>query len=169
MLTDERIREASGNIKNYLKEGLLKKVEPKEGMIRILMNNSEESLEELDRIRSPLWRIVVSYYSMFYISNAVLLKNRYKVGDRIAHKITADALIVFIRHRLKEEILESYEDVGKDALEGIRADEMIESFDLERRKRGIFQYTTTEKAKESKAKTSEKRAKEFIFEMKRLL
>ena len=42
-----------------------------------------------------------SYYSMFYIANAVLIKKGYKTGDKIAHKVTADALITIIRSKLK--------------------------------------------------------------------
>ncbi len=168
MLKD-RIKEAELNVKNYLEEGLLKKVEPKKEIINVLINNAEESLEELKTIKSSLWRIVIAYYSMFYIANAVLLKNGYKIGDKISHKVTADSLIVFIRNKLKDELLSSYEEAKGEALEGIKADEIIKAFDYERKKRSFFQYTTTEKAKENKAKTSEKRAKEFMFEMKKLL
>ena len=45
---------------------------------------------------------VISYYSMFYIANAVLFKIGYKIGEQTPHKITADALIVFVRNKLKK-------------------------------------------------------------------
>ena len=57
----------------------------------------------------------------------------------------------------------------KEALAGIKADELMQAFDYEREKRGIFQYRTNESAKEAKAKTSLERAKEFVIEMKKLV
>ena len=120
---------------------------------------------------SNLWAIVVSYYSMFYIANAVLYKIGYKVGDKLAHKVTADALIELVRSKLKKSLLEEYENAKEEALElaGAKADELIDSFDKERGKRSIFQYKTTEEIKHSKAKTSLERAKEFSLEMEQLL
>jgi len=64
-----------------------------------------------------LWVIVTSYYSMFYMANAILLHYGYKTQDKIAHKVTSDALIVLVLHRLKEEFLEYYEAMQSDALE----------------------------------------------------
>ena len=106
---------------------------------------------------------------MFYIANAVLFKLGYKIGDKIPHKVTADALIVFVRNKLKKRLLEDYEEAQNEALPGIKADTLIDEFDKERTKRGILQYETTAVEKHSKAVTSLKRAKNFIFEMEKLL
>jgi len=54
---------------------------------------------------------------MFYMANAILLHYGYKTQDKIAHKVTSDALIVLVLHRLKEEFLEYYEAMQSDALE----------------------------------------------------
>lgn len=118
-----------------------------------------------------LWVIVTSYYSMYYISNAVLLKNGYKVGDKISHKVTADALVVFIRSKLKKQLLEEYEEAKDDALELMsqKTDMLIKNLEYEREKRSKFQYQMDEKVKREKALTSLERAKEFIFELKKLL
>jgi uncharacterized protein (UPF0332 family) len=118
-----------------------------------------------------LWTIVCSYYSMFYISNAVLLKNGYKTNDKIVHKVTADALIALIRNKLKNKLIENYEKLAEDALKiaEIKSSELIESFDFERKKRNVIQYQTTQEDIETKAKTSLKRAKEFVFEMEKLM
>ena len=77
-----------------------------------------------------------------YIANAVLLKIGYKVGDKISHKVTSDALIVLARGKLKKELIEEYETVKEDALEIIssKADSLLESLDFEREKRSKFQY-----------------------------
>lgn len=108
---------------------------------------------------------------MFYIANAVLYKIGYKTGDKVVHKVTSDALVVYIRNRLKKSLLEDYEDAKEEALEIIRtkADSLISSFDKELDKRAVFQYETTEEIKRAKAKTSLERAKDFVNEIRKLL
>lgn len=78
---------------------------------------------------------------MYYIANAVLLEKGCKVGDKISHKVAGNALIVFIRNNLKKELIEEYESLKEETLELIS----------------------------SKAITSFQRAKEFVFEMKKIL
>lgn len=99
------------------------------------------------------------------------LSLNYKVSHKISHKVTSDALIVFVRNKLKKELLEGFEEIKEDALELIssKTDNIIQSFDFEREKRSQFQYQMDESIKKSKATTSFNRAKEFIFEMKKLL
>ena len=178
MLIDKRIKEAESNVKRYLADGLLKK-QTNETAEEMYIENSNLSLETAQKLLSLenqtyqpyLWVIVSSYYAMYYIANAVLLKIGYKVGDKISHKVTADALIVFARDKLKKELIEEYETVKEDALEltSSKADSLLESLDFEREKRSKFQYQMDEKAKKSKALTSLERAKQFVFELKKLL
>ena len=175
MLNEKRIKEAESNVKSYLAEGLLKKTISDKNIMNILLKNAKESLrvakEAHQNNLSELWTIVWSYYAMFYYANAVLLKLGYKIGDKIVHKVTSDALIVYVRKRLKESFIEEYEKTKEEALNlaGIKADEIIESFDFERSKRGLIQYKTVEFEKKSKAKTSLQRAKEFANEMDKLI
>ncbi len=175
MLSEKRIKEAETNVKSYLGEGLLKKAATDKNVMDILLKNAKESLKVAEEIHqkdlSELWTIVCSYYAMFYYANAVLLKMGYKVGDKIVHKVTSDALIVYIRKKLKESLIEEYEETKEEALNlaGIKADEIIESFDFERSKRGLIQYKTVEFEKKSKAKTSLQRAKEFAREIEKLI
>jgi len=175
MLSKERIKEAETNVSSYLREGLLKKSIANEKVINILLKDGKESLivaEEINQKNtSKLWVIVISYYAMFYYANAVLLKIGYKVGDKIVHKVTADALIVYVRRKLKESLIEEYEEIEEEALNiaGIKADSLIETFDFEKGKRSRIQYHTEEIEKESKALTSLQRAKEFTKEMEKLL
>ena len=101
MLDEKRIKEAERNVRNYLEEGLLKRTtEFNKDILNTYKRNSKESLEIANFLsknnRSPLWVIVCSYYSMYYIANAVLYNIGYKVGERISHKVTSDALIVFV-------------------------------------------------------------------------
>ena len=175
MLDEERINEAENNVKSYLEEGLLSKTNAKQEVLAILLKNAKESLRVAEEIYqkgiSDLWVIVSSYYSMYYYANAVLLKLGYKVGDKIAHKITSDALVVYVRKKLKESLLKEYEEAKEEALNiaGVKADSLIESFEYERGKRGRIQYETLDIEKHSKANTSLERAKEFTREMEKLL
>jgi hypothetical protein len=173
MLSEKRIKEAESNVRGYLEEGLMEKRKFEEIVFRVLKNNAKESLGLANFIanegKSDLWAIVISYYSMYYIANAVLYRMGYKVGEKISHKVTADALIVFVRKKLADSLLESYDEMREEALAGIRADSLLESFDFERKKRSLLQYQTKEFEKHSKARTSLKRAKEFMFEMEKLL
>ena len=140
------------------------------------LENADLSLKTANELmqsplKSYLWVIVTSYYSMFYMANAVLLSYGYKTQDKIAHKVTSDALIVLVLDKLKKELLEDYEAIQKDALEIVsaKAESVIESYSLELDKRSRFQYNMLEQTKEAKAQTSLKRASEFVFVLKKLL
>ena len=149
MLDEKRIKEAEANIKRYLEEDLIKKY-PNETAKQMYLKNSENSLQTAEKLLSLeskeykpyLWIIVAAYYSMYYIANSVLLNLGYKVGDKISHKVTADALIVFIRNKLKKELLEEYEETKEEALEitSSRVNVLLKSYDLELGKRSRFQY-----------------------------
>ena len=175
MLNEKRIKEAEVNVKSYLSEGLMKKEQFNSLVYNILINNSNESIETAaflaNNKKSSLWIIVSAYYSMFYMANAVIYKLGYKIGDKIAHKVTNDALIVYVRNKLKQKLIEDYEELKEEALliAKNKAEALIENFEFERNKRGFIQYQTEEIDKKSKAETSLKRAKEFLFEMNDLL
>tara|TARA_Y100000031_G_scaffold145278_1_gene177702 strand:- start:238 stop:807 length:570 start_codon:yes stop_codon:yes gene_type:complete len=138
MLNEKRIKESENNVKQYLSDGLLKKLKYlDESIKKVLIKNSKESLNVAEILfkngHSSLWTIVSSYYAMFYMANAALYKLGYKVEHKIAHKVTADTLIVFVRDKLKDSLLEDYESSKEEALEiaGFKADELIQSFDFE--------------------------------------
>lgn len=176
MLDEKRIKEAETNIKGYLDDGLIWKFKTyRNEIMQTYQRNYQESVDVAQKIfdqnLSNLWIIVISYYSMYYIAYAVLYKIGYKVGSNVSHKVTADALIIFVRNKLKKELLTDYEKAKEEAFEiiGRKTDEIIESFDREMGKRSTFQYESTEEIKRTKAQTSLERAKKFIFEMKKLL
>jgi len=152
MLSKKRIKEAESNFKSYLTEGLIKKEKFRKQVFDTYMKNYQESIRLLNFIDKKY-------------------KLGYKIGNKIVHKVTADALIVLARKRLKESIIEDFDSVQQEALEfaSTKADEVISSFDKERVKRNIFQYGMHEEIKESKAKTSFKRAIEFCNEIMKLL
>jgi len=176
MLAKDVIEEARKNVPRYMDEGLLKKDNSRDPLIlSTFKRNSEESLKVADNLfknnLSSLWTIVCSYYSMYYIANAVLYNLGYKVAGKISHKVTSDALIVFVKNKLKEQLLEEYQEAKEEAegLAGIKSEELLENFNRELGKRERFQYQTTEIIKRGKAETSLNRAKLFTLEMKKLL
>jgi len=154
---------------------MLKKATANTEVIGILLRNAMESLRVAEELHqknlSELWVIVCSYYAMYYYANAVLLKFGHKVGEKIVHKVTSDALIVYVRGKLKGSLIEEYEQTKEEALNlaGMKADLLVESFEFERNKRSLIQYKTTDIKKQSKAITSLQRAKEFAKEMDKLL
>lgn len=175
MIDEKRKKEAQSNFIRYLQDGLLTK-ETNELAKNRYLENADLSLKTAHELmQSPLktylWVIVTSYYSMFYMANAVLLQYGYKIQDKIAHKVTSDALIVLVLDKLTHGLLEDYELIQKDALEiaNTKAESVIEFYSLELGKRSRFQYNMLEQTKENKAQTSLKRASEFVFELRKLL
>jgi len=175
LIDQEKKKEAKQNFDKYLQEGLIKK-EKNETARAMYLKNAELSLHLAEEcmesaLRPHLWVVVISYYSMFYIANAVLLNLGYKTGDKIVHKVTSDALIVLVMDKIKKGLLEGYEDAKEDALEiaSIRSEELMSFYALEMDKRSRFQYNMTESIQEQKARTSLKRAREFMLEMQKLL
>jgi len=168
-------KEARQNFAQYLQEGLLKK-EKNEIAKAMYMKNADLSLSLAGEcmnssLRPYIWVVVMSYYSMFYIANAVLLELGYKTGNKIVHKVTNDALIVLVLDKLKKGLLEEYETAKEDAMEiaSIKSEEIIGFYSMELDKRSRFQYKMTESIQEQKANTSLKRARLFMLEMKKLL
>jgi len=175
MIGKERRKEAQQNFAQYLQDGLIKK-EKNETAKAMYAKNADLSLNLAEEcmnssLKPYIWVVVISYYSMFYIANAVLLELGYKTGDKVAHKVTNDALIVLVMDKIKKGLLEEYENAKEDALEiaSIRSDEIIAFYGLEMDKRSRFQYDMTESIQEQKANTSLKRARQFMLEMKKLL
>ncbi|MBN1156282.1 hypothetical protein JXA85_01575 [Candidatus Woesearchaeota archaeon] len=171
----ERKKEAQKNFAQYLSDGLIKK-EKNETAKAMYIKNADLSLSLAEEcmgsgLKPFIWVVVISYYSMFYIANAVLLELGYKTGDKVVHKVTNDALIVLVMDKIKKGLLEEYENAKEDALEiaSIKSDEIIGLYGLEMDKRSRFQYDMTESIQEQKARTSLKRAKQFMLEMKKLL
>ena len=176
MLDKKTILEAEKNIRRYLAEGKLKKVAIfNNNILNTYKKNYLESLKVADELlknnTSSLWVIVCSYYSMFYSTNAVLYKLGYKTGTEMVHKITLDSLIVFIRNKLRNELIDYFKEAKENALElaEFKSNKLIEDFSSELDKRGRYQYDMSEEIKRARAETSLKRAKEFIFEMEKLL
>jgi uncharacterized protein (UPF0332 family) len=147
--------------------------------------SDDESLKETlqlgSNFESYLWVIVSSYYAMFYAATAILAKQGVKASGQIVHKVTADALIHFFASNKKlAKLLEQYEEAQTVGLELIgreelmkkmqkKADELIISYEGERKKRSKFQYDIGVQAKRGYAQTSLERARIFVFEISKLV
>jgi|SRR3989344_3220948 len=171
-MDEKRIKEAENNFRRYLQEGKIKKVPQINNLIYdTYLRNGRESLKVANELfqnkTSSLWVVVISYYSMFYMACAYLYKLGYKSGDEIVHQVVNEALIVQGRHKIKNHILENYNEEKEKAL--IIVDSYLEDYGKERIKRSTFQYETTEDIKESKAQTSINRAREFLTLMEEIL
>ncbi len=144
-------------------------------------NSLKETLKVSSDFESYLWVIVSSYYSMFYAATAILAKQGIRATGQIVHKVTADALIHFFASNEKlARLLEQYEEAQTVGLELVgreelmkrmqkKADELIISYEGERRKRSKFQYDIGVQAKRGYAQTSLERARDFVFEIRKLL
>jgi len=175
MLEQKRIKEAEDGVREYLQEGrLFRHRTIDKNILETYKKNAEDSLRTADFLfrnnMPPLWVVVCSYYSMFYMASAVLYSLGYKSGEKTPHRITADAFIVFVRGKLKKKLIEDYEAAMGEALDlaGTKADELAYTLDRERVKRSTFQYEMTESVKRGKAETSLARAKSFVFEVGKL-
>ena len=144
-------------------------------------NQLKETLKVGQDFESYLWVIVTSYYAMFYAATALLAKQGIRAAGQIVHKVTADALMHFFgaNERLAK-LLEQYQEAQVVGLELVgreelmkrlrrKADELIISYEGERRKRSKFQYDIGVLAKRGYAQTSLERAKEFVFEISKLV
>ena len=170
-MDEKRIKIAEENFGIYLKDGLIKRANFQEIIYQTYLNNSVESLRVADEAFknkiSPLWVVVCSYYSMFYIASAYIYKKGYKTSHEIVHQVVNEALIVLARKDLEKHFLEEYEEERSKALSA--SENLLDSYEFEKTKRSQFQYETTGEIKESKAKTSLERAKNFVSVIRQLL
>ena len=144
-------------------------------------NALKETLKVGMDFESYLWVIVSSYYAMFYAATAILAKQGIRATSQIVHKVTADALIHFLGSNEKlAKLLEQYEEAQAVGLELVgreelmkrmkkKADELIIAYEGERKKRSKFQYDIGVQAKRGYAQASLERAKDFVFEIGKLV
>lgn len=170
-MDEKRLSQAKFNFDMYLEDSLLKKVNVNPLILQKFEDNATESLisasELFNNKTSYLWTVVTSYYAMFYIASAYIYKKGYKAQHKIVHKVINDSLIVLARSDLKSNLIDLYEEEKDKALS--IAESLLDSFEFERAKRSTFQYEMTSDLKESRAKTSLKRAKEFVEVFRKLL
>lgn len=110
------------------------------------------------------WVIVCSYYSIFHAAQALLGIKKIKITGRL-HYAT---LIAFAKHfivnnELAEELYLIYEDAET------KARDLLEIFEEEKRKRGLFQYHRLSKSNLHPAKKSLENARTFLNAIQEVL
>ncbi len=193
MKTEKENKIIESNINIYQKEGLFKKgeysnltgfyvknaektLQTADTLMQISENNElKKKLGLLDDFETYLWVITTSYYSMFYILNALFSKQGIKLGEKIVHKVASDVFYFYFikNNKIAKELFEIYEEAKGQAMDLIsyseQAEKLFQDLEYEREKRRRFQYNMTESIKISYAQTSLRRAKDFINEIKILI
>ena len=189
MIDEQRFKEIENRCKQYLAEGSIiskQKVEH----VDFFLKNADDSLqsarclfdistkhdyEGYDDLSGFLWVINASYYSMFYMARALLESSGIRLkSDFSVHALTFDALVhyFFLTGKLQKELFEFFAAARNDASELLcqqRAEELIEGYFFEKRKRAAFTYEIGQHAIESKAGTSLQRAISFNKEIRRII
>jgi len=193
MKTEKEIKIIESNINIYQRDGLFKKGEYS-NLIDFYVKTARKTLQTadillqisdnkelkkklglLDDFETYLWVITTSYYSMFYIINALFSKYGIKIGDKVAHKVASDVFYFYFikNNKIAKELFEIYEEAKGQAMNLInyseQAEKLFQDLEYERDKRHKFQYDMTENIKKSYAQTSLKRAKDFINEIELLI
>lgn len=192
MLQEEKLKEAEKRVKQYVAEEIIKTKE-KPAHMEFFIKNANDSIDsakvlfeistdtEKQKIlgfasfNGLLWTVNASYYSMFYMARALLENEGIKIKtDLSIHTVTFDALVsyFYLTGKLQKELLDDFAEAKGDASELLgkqKADELIEEYFFEKRKRGTFTYEMGETLVKSKAKTSLERAQKFMREIKKIL
>ena len=125
-----------------------------------------------------LWVINSSYYSMFYMTRALLdsagIKIKTDNSIQSIHQLIFQALVYFfyLNKRLEKKLIEDYQQASEESGEILgkeKAKKLIEEYKSEKEKRGIFTYELGQIAMQNKAKTSLERARFFNQEIKKML
>jgi uncharacterized protein (UPF0332 family) len=151
-------------IKQLIQEGRIAKPEP--GREKFFLGKSIESLSLAKRVldisedgkesvKSYMWIVSISYYSMFFAATALLAHFNHKIGGESGvHKLTYHALRYYFLvddNKLQKHFVEEYKDAYAEADELLRISEekaisMVQDFDLEQEKRKKFTYEMGEVA-----------------------
>ncbi len=192
MFDEKNLKEIESKVKNYLRENIIKTKQNNE-FVEFFISNSDKSLNSANALfdlstdkdmqtktgysnfDGLLWVINASYYSMFYMTRALLEKNGIKINtDLGVHTITFDVFVYYfhitgkLQRRLIEDLAEAKEDASQ-LLGKQKADELVESYFYEKGKRSTLTYHAGEIVLKSKAKTSLDRATKFNEEIKKLI
>ncbi|MBU2560849.1 MAG: hypothetical protein KKD17_01010 [Nanoarchaeota archaeon] len=192
MLDNKKKEELQKRIKEYLKRGIIKK-EKDTTHAPFFLDNARLSLDTAkillkitkdDTLRKTLgaegyngslWIVNSCYYSMFYMTRALLEKEGIKLNtDRSIHAVTFDALVHFfyLTGKLEKKLIEDFAESQEEAAETLgreKAKELIDSYFNEKDKRARFTYETGMIAMQSKAETSFARASKFNEEIRKII
>ena len=192
MLDEKKLKEAENRVKQFISDGVIKS-KGKPEHVDFFIKNADDSVDSakvlfelstnpkkqeslgFTSFNGLLWVVNASYYSMFYMARALLENGGIKIkADLSIHAVTFDAMIYYfyLTGKLQKEFLEDFIEAKEDAVELLgkqKADELMEDYFFEKKKRGIFTYDMGMVLVESKAKTSLERAQKFRRELKKII
>lgn len=192
MLDEKKLKEAEKRVKQFISEGIIKS-KGKPEYVDFFIKNADDSVDSAKALfelstnpqkqeslgftsfNGLLWVVNASYYSMFYMARALLESNGIKIkADLSIHAVTFDAMVYYfyLTGRLQKEFLEDFIETKEDAAELLgkqKADELMEDYFFEKKKRSTFTYDMGIVLVESKAKTSLERAQKFRRELKKII
>src|SRR3989338_9662227 len=192
MLDEKKLKEAESRIKRFISEGIVKS-KGKPEHVDFFMKNADDSIDSAKALfelstnhekqeslgfttfNGLLWVVNAGYYSMFYMARALLENGGIKIkADLSIHAVTFDEMIYYfyLTGKLQKEILEDFIEAKEDAAELLgkqKADELMEEYFFEKKKRGTFTYDMGAVLVRSKAQTSLERAQKFRRELKKII
>lgn len=187
MLDERERKESSYILKQLISENKITK--PEISREQFFLDKSIESFnlakkvlqiseDKNDPLVSYMWVVSISYYSMFFAATSLLAHFGHKINEeRSIHKLTYHALVYYFLvedNKLQKYFIEEYKDAFKETEELLQMSELkaislIKDFDLEREKRRRFTYEMGEVTESNKAKTSVKRATEFLTQVRKII
>ncbi len=187
MLDNKQRKESESIIKQLIKENKIIKpgsrvksffLDKAINSLQISKRILEISEDENDPLEGYMWVINTSYYCMFYAATSLLAHFNHKINSEIGiHKLTFHALVYYFLvddNKLQKHFIEEYKEAYENAEQLLqiseeKAIEMVEHFNFEQSKRSRFTYEVGEIAERNKAKTSLKRAEEFLIEVRKII
>ena len=188
----KKLKEAENRVKQYQNDGIIK-TKGKPEHVDFFLKNADDSVDSAKALfelstdpekqkflgftnfNGLLWVVNASYYSMFYMTRALLENEGIKIKtDLSIHAVIFDNLVsyFYLTGKLQKELLNDFIEAKEDAAELLgkqKADELIEEYFFEKKKRGTFTYNMGEILIKSKAKTSLERAQKFRRELKKII
>src|SRR3989338_5781985 len=150
-------------------------IDSAKALYEISTDSEKQKFLGFTKFNGLLWTVNASYYSMFYMARALLENEGIKIRTDISiHAVTFDTLIssFYLTGKLQKELIQDFVEAKEDAAELLgkqKADELIEEYFYEKKKRGDFTYNMGELLLQSKAKTSLERAQKFRNEIKKII
>ena len=192
MLEERKLKEAEKRVKQYAADGIVKtrgkpehtafflknaddSIDSAKALFEISIDPQKQNILGFTGFNGLLWTVNASYYSMFYMARALLENEGIKIKtDMSIHAVTFDTLVChfYLSGKLQKEFLDDFAEAKEDAAELLgkqKADELIEEYFFEKRKRGTFTYEMGEILVKSKAKTSLERAQRFRREIRKII
>ncbi len=187
MLDEKHKEESRSLIKQLIDNGKI--IKPEGRTIKFFLDKGIESFnlakrildiseDEEDELRSYMWVVAVAYYSMFFTGTSLLAFFNHQIDEeRGIHKLTYHALVYYFLiddNKLQKHFIEEYQDAYTEAEDLLKISEskalsMVQDFDFEMAKRKRFTYEMGEIAELNKARTSVKRANEFLTEARKII